>query len=95
MIVSSGITELKITAGHWPFSVQFSTVATENLILFVSNCTDGQSKFHFGQPNPKPYFYLWDYFHRSFACVCIGVILQRFSCTVAHNCTTPLQVHCS
>ena len=42
----------------WPFSMQFSTKATQNLILFVSNCTDGQSTFHCGQPNPKPYFQL-------------------------------------
>ena len=49
-------TKLKITAGHWPFSVQFSVMATQNLILFVSNCTDGRSKFHFGRSNPKPIF---------------------------------------
>ena len=54
--------ELKLTAGHWPFFVQFSTMATQNLILFVSNCIDGQSKFPFGQPNPKPYFQL---------CICV------------------------
>lgn len=24
--------------------------------LILSNCTDGQSKFNFGQPNPKPFF---------------------------------------
>ena len=47
--------ELKITAGPRPFSVQFSTMATQNLIMIVSNCTDGQSKFHFGQPNLKSY----------------------------------------
>ena len=70
--------ELKIAAGHWPFSVQFSTMATslvprpritvmrglgtrlqwplKTLTMIVSNCTDGQSKFQLGQPNPKPYF---------------------------------------
>ena len=48
-------TELKITAGPRPFSVQFSTMATQNLIMIVSNCTDGRSKFHFGQPNLKSY----------------------------------------
>ena len=51
--------ELKITAGPRPFSVQFSTMATQNLITIVSNCADGQSKFHFGQPNPKSYLQLW------------------------------------
>ena len=40
----------------WPFSVQFSTMATQNLTMIVLNCTDGQSKFQLGQPNPKPYF---------------------------------------
>ena len=41
------VSELKITAGHWPFSVQFSTMAT--LIIIVSNCTDGQSKFPYSR----------------------------------------------
>ena len=50
------LTELKITAGPRPFTVQFSTTATQNLIMIVSNCTEGQLKFHFGQPNPKYYF---------------------------------------
>ena len=30
------IAELKITAGYWPFSVQFSTMATQILIMTVS-----------------------------------------------------------
>ena len=51
-------TELKITAGPRPFSVQFATMATQNLIMIVSNCTDGQSKFQFGQPNSMSYFQL-------------------------------------
>ena len=42
--------------GHCPFPVQFSTMATQNLIMTLSNCTDGQSKFQLGQPNPKPCF---------------------------------------
>ena len=37
------LAELKITAGHWPFSVQFST-------MIAANCTDGQSIWW------KPYF---------------------------------------
>ena len=32
----SAPSELKITAGHWPFSVQFSTMATQNLTMIVS-----------------------------------------------------------
>ncbi len=28
-------TKLKIAASHWPFSVQFSTMATQNLIMIV------------------------------------------------------------
>ena len=38
--------------------MQFSTMATQNLIMIVSNFTDGQSKFQFGLPNPKSYFQL-------------------------------------
>ena len=49
-------THFRIAAGHWPLSVQFSTMATQkNLTTIVSNCTDGQSKF---QPNPKPSIFL-------------------------------------
>ena len=48
----------KLTDGHWPFSVQFSITVTQNLIMIVPNCTDGQSQFQFGQPNSKPYFQL-------------------------------------
>ena len=47
--------ELKITAGPRPFSVQLSTMATQNLVL---NCTDGRSNFKFGRPNLKSYFKL-------------------------------------
>ena len=50
------ISELKITAGHWPLSVQLSTMASQNLTMFASNCIDGQSKFQLGQPNQNPYF---------------------------------------
>ena len=29
--------ELKIAAGHWPFSVQFSTMATQKLTIIALN----------------------------------------------------------
>ena len=35
--------ELRIVAGH--FFVQFSTMTTQNWIMIVLNCTDGQSNF--------------------------------------------------
>ena len=38
-------------SGPRPFSVHFSTMATQNL-----NSTDGQSRFQFGQPNPEVFF---------------------------------------
>ena len=28
----------EITGGHWPFFMQFSIIATQNLIMIVSNC---------------------------------------------------------
>ena len=55
-ITRSMRSELKITAGPRPFSVQFSKMATQNLIMIVSNCTDGQSKFHFWPAKPEVLF---------------------------------------
>ena len=76
----------KIAAGHWQFSMQFFTMATQNLTMIVSNCTDGQSKFQLGQPNPKPDFQL---------CSDRGLCsLLRFSSDVRiHLCTLQLHLH--
>ena len=44
----------------WPLAI-FSAIfysGHPNSIMVVSNCTDGQSKFHFGQPNLKSYLQL-------------------------------------
>ncbi len=35
------ITDYKVTAGHWPFSENFSKVATQNLDQLGLNCMDG------------------------------------------------------
>ncbi len=37
-----GISDYKMTAGHWPFSEQISKVATQNLNQLGLNCVDGQ-----------------------------------------------------
>ena len=68
--------ELKITAGHH-FSMQFCITATQKLILIVTNCTDSQSKFYVGQPNPKPYFQLYHC-----VCFCFCFVVQGRTVTL-------------
>ena len=50
--------ELKITAGPRPFSVQFSTMATQNVIMIASNCTDGPIKISVWPTKPEVLFNL-------------------------------------
>ena len=49
-------TELRIAAGHWPFSVQFSTMATQNLIFFCIKLYRWPIKISFWPAKPKALF---------------------------------------